>query len=116
MEYIKNNKISFGTRLETGKVLEVTSKKIFYSNGIEGVRDVVKALSDKPIKATGHKGYKYFAEQIGFKILQKYPQIAEATEKINQITTLNPHIKKGDLAREIAPLIEKIGKEIDITI
>ena len=116
MEYIKNNKISFGTRLETGKVLEVTSKKIFYSNGIEGVRDVVKALSDKPIKATGHKGYKYFAEQIGFKILQKYPQIAEATEKINQIINTNPNITKDALAKEIFPLIDEIGKEIDITI
>ena len=116
MEYIKNNNISFGTKLETAKVLEVTCKKIFYSNGIEGVRDVVKALSDKPIKATGHKGYKYFAEQIGFKILQKYPQIAEATEKINQIINTNPNITKDALAKEIFPLIDEIGKEIDITI
>ena len=116
MEYIKNNKISFGTRLETGKVLEVTSQKIFYSNGIEGVREVVKALSEKPIKATGHRGYKYFAEQIGGKILQNYPDIAKATEKINQIINTNPNITKDALAKEIFPLIDEIGKEIDITI
>lgn len=96
---IQNNRnnINFGVKLDTAKVLEVTSMKIFRSDGIEGCKEVVHALNDKPIKAAGNRGYKYYAEIIGKQITEKYPQIAEATAKISEITSQNPNIKKAEL-------------------
>ncbi len=111
-----NSRLNFGTRLDTGKVLEVTSMKIFQSDGIGGCKEVIQALNDKPIKAAGSRGYKYYAKVIGEKIIHKYPQIADATNKINDITSKNPNISKADLNRYVQPIIEKIGKEIDIVI
>ncbi len=108
--------VNFGIKLETAKVLEVTSQKIFASDGLNGVREVIQALSKEPIKATGNKGYRYFAIQTGNAIIEKYPQIAEATAEINKITAQNPYITKTELNQKVRPLIDKIGKEIDITI
>lgn len=84
--YNNNININFGARLETAKVLEVTAQKIFQSDGIEGCKEVVNALNSTPIKATGHKGYRYFAQEIGRKIISKYPDIAKATDEIKNIT------------------------------
>ena len=108
--------VNFGIKLETAKVLEVTSQRIFTSEGLSGVSEVIQALSKEPIKATGSKGYRYFAIQTGNAILEKYPQIAEATAEINRITAQNPYITKTELNQKVRPLIDKIGKEIDITI
>ncbi len=108
--------VNFGIKLETAKVLEVTSQKIFASDGLNGVSEVIQALSKEPIKATGKKGYRYFAIQTGNAIIEKYPQIAEATAEINKITAQNPYITKTELNQKVRPLIDKIGKEIDITI
>ena len=116
MDIQRRNPVNFGIKLETAKVLEVTSQRIFESDGIEGVRDVIKALSNEPIKATGSKGYRYFAIKTGREIITKYSQIAEATEEINRIAARNPYITKSELNQKIRPLIDKIGNEIDITI
>ena len=115
---IQNNRnnINFGVKLDTAKVLEVTSMKIFRSDGIEGCKEVVHALNDKPIKAAGNRGYKYYAEIIGKQITEKYPQKAEATAKISEITSQNPNIKKAELNKQVEPLIAKIGNVIDIEI
>lgn len=112
----KDNNINFGIKLDTGKVLEVTSMKIFQSDGLEGCKEVIKALNNKPIKATGNKGYKYYAENIGKKIIEKYPKIAEATGKINEIIVKNPNIKKQELNEQVQVIIKEIGKEVDIVI
>ena len=114
--YNNNININFGARLETAKVLEVTAQKIFQSDGIEGCKEVVNALNSTPIKATGHKGYRYFAQEIGRKIISKYPDIAKATDEIKNITEKTPQIKKAELREKIQPILDRIGKEIDITI
>lgn len=114
--YSFNNNINFRAHLDTAKVLEVTAQKIFQSDGIEGCKEVLKALSDKPIKATGHRGYKYYAQEIGKKITEKYPEIAKATAEIKDIVKKNPKLEKKDLREKIQPLIDNIGHEIDITI
>lgn len=67
--YNNNININFGARLETAKVLEVTTQKIFQSNGIEGCKEVVNSLQTIPIKATGNKGYRYYAQEIARKSL-----------------------------------------------
>lgn len=109
---------NFGIKLDTASVLEVTSLKIFKSEGISGIRQVVNALNGKPSNYScyGHKGFRYQAELFGEKIQEKYPQIKEATEKIIAITEKNPAIKKQTLNKEIKPIIQELGEEIDITI
>lgn len=116
--YMHNNKynVNFGVKLDTGKVLEVTTRRIFQSDGIEGCKEVVNALVDTPIKATGHKGYRHYAVLLGNEITEKYPQIKDATDTINKIVSENPDITKAELSKKVEPLIEKIGKEIDIVI
>ena len=111
-----NDNINFGIKLNTGNVLEVTSLKIFQSEGLAGCKEVVKALNKTPIKATGNRGYKYYAKNIGQKIMDKYPKIAEATDKINLITAKNPDIKKQELNEQVQAIIKDIGNEIDIVI
>lgn len=112
--YNTNPQLHFGTKLETAKVLEVTSQKIFQSNGIEGCREVIIALNGKP--AVGSNGYRKHAIEIGKKITEKYPEIAEATEEINRIIMANPYIRKNELNEQVQPIIAKIGQEIDIII
>ena len=50
------------------------------------------------------------------KIISKYPDIAKATDEIKNITEKNPQIKKAELREKIQPILDRIGKEIDITI
>ncbi len=111
-----NGSVNFGTKLDTYKVLEVTSQKILQSNGTDGIRDVINALNAKPVKAVGCRGYKYYADIIGKKILEKYPDIAEVSNKINEIAARNPDISKNDLREKVRPLIDKLGQVVDITI
>lgn len=113
-----NTNINFGIKLYTGSVLEVTSLKIFQSEGMRGPREVVNSLNGKPANFScyGYKGFKHQAEIIGTKIMNKYPEIKSATEEILAITEKNPDIKKEALNKSVQPIIEKIGREIDITI
>ena len=107
---------NFNAKLNTAEVLETTSQKIFYSDGTNGLKKVIFALNDKPFKATGAKGYRYYAKILGDKIMNKYPQIKEATDNIHKITAEYPYLTKKELNAKIQPMIEKIGKEIDIVI
>ena len=111
-----HNNINFGVKLDSRKVLEVTSKKIFYSVGTDGIRDVIKALHPTPIKATGAKGYRYYADLYGEKIMDKYPDIAKATSDVIRIADENKFIKKTELAQLIQPVINRLGKEVDIVV
>lgn len=42
--------------------------------------------------------------------------IKKATDEINSIIEKNPYIKKEALNARTRPIIEKLGKEVDITI
>lgn len=108
--------VNFGVKLNTVSVLETTSLRIIQNDGIVGIRDVVLNLWDKPFKATGNRGYKYMAEIIGEKIIAKYPEIANATERIKEIVKINPYIKKEDLAVKIKPIIDDLGDTVDIVV
>ena len=110
------NNINFGHKLKTVNVLEVTTQKIIQSSGLEGPKKVILTLYDKPFKGTGHRGFKYMAENIGAKITAKYPEINEATNQIKNILKQNPDIKKQQLNELVKPIIEKIGENIDITL
>ena len=113
---INNNcpALNFGVKLKTTSVLETTSLKIFASEGTNGYKEVILALYDKPFKAAGSRGYRYYAEIIGKKIIDKYPQIKKATENIHQILKTEPNINKKDLNLRIQPIVDELGHEIDI--
>jgi len=111
-----NTNTNFGTTLDTAKMLEVTSGKIFRSIGTDGWRDVVNALRDEPITATGYKGYRYFAGVYGEKICKKYPKVAQATEEVNKIFAECPNAPKEVLNQRIQPIIDRLGETIDIVV
>ena len=48
--------------------------------------------------------------------MDKYPEIKSATDEIISITNKNPDMSKSELNDAVKPLIENLGKEIDITI
>ena len=113
---IQNNisNINFNAKLDTASVLETTSLTIFRNEGINGVKHVVDALKINQKKATGSRGYKYFAQIAGERICEKYPQIAEITQEIKNLVIKNPKITKKELNKKISPIIEKIGETMDI--
>ena len=113
---IKHSGLNFSAKLPTAAVLETTSLKIFDSKGTDGFKRVILALNDKPFKATGAKGYRYYAEKIGQKIMAKYPKIKEATDNIHSILKAEPNITKAELNLKIRPIIDEIGTEVDIEI
>ncbi|MBQ8459589.1 hypothetical protein IJ541_05755 [bacterium] len=118
---INNNRytyspIKFGTRLNTASVLESTSIKIFHNDGIAGFKEVYDAFNDKPMRGIGNKGYKYYVEIIGAKIMEKYPEIAKATEELKEIYKNNPYLKKQEIAKKIQPIIDRFGETIDIVL
>lgn len=118
MKIQKTDNTQFGIKLNTGAVLEVTSLKIFQSEGIQGAREVINAINGKPadFSCYGHKGFKHQAKIIGEKIMNKYPEIKSATNEINTLLAQNPNIKKQELNSLLQPLIKKLGSEIDITV
>ncbi len=114
MNIKNNNNIYFGEKFETGKILEVTTQKIFYSEGFSGPKEVITKLHGKT--AIGNRGYKYLAEIIGKKITDKYPEIKKATNQIKEIIKNNPNIAPKDLRNKTKPILEELEKEIDIVI
>ena len=44
-----NPNTSFGAKISTPSVFEVTSMKIFHNDGVEGFKEVTKALLDKSL-------------------------------------------------------------------
>lgn len=106
---------AFGIKLNTKDVLEVTTLKILNNNGLNGVRDVILKLNPKSENRIGNKGFKGQAQIIGAKIMQKYPQIKLATEKINSHYTSD--FKKSKHFQEMYKnILDTLGNEIDIVI
>ena len=113
---IQKTNISFGEKYPTGKVLEITTRKIFEPDGVMGYIDTLKKIHGNVPKYTGHQGYKRYAQKVGGKILAKYPEIANATDEILAIasSTKSPFAK--DLKNNIQHVLDKFDKEIDIVI
>lgn len=107
---------SFGTKFNTVKILEAGTLKYIESDGIHELRPVIDTFWDKPFKAAGNRGYKYYLQEISSKIFKKYPAIKESADAILEFTTNNPKAKKQELQEFVKPIIEKLGKEVDINI
>lgn len=113
---VKNYSPSFGAKFQTTKILELTTLKNIQSESISDIVPEVKALWYKPIKAFGNKGIRYYAQCIGEKITDKYPEIADATMAILEFSRKNPKAKRVDFQEFVKPIINELGETIDITI
>jgi hypothetical protein len=116
IQYNNNYTIPFGVKIKTSSILEATTMRFLNDEGIKGFKEVTNALNDKPIRAVGNRGYRYYADIFGKQICDKYPNIAKATEEIKLLIKENPNIKNSELKEKIKPFIEKLGNEIDINI
>jgi len=113
---IQFSTINFGQKYPTGRILEITSRKIFEPDGVMGYIETLKALHGNVPRYTGHLGYKRYAEIVGEKITAKYPEIAKATQDIIDIAANNRYIFAKDLKIKVQPILDRFEKEIDIEI
>ena len=114
--YVQFSNISFGQKYPTGRILEITSRKIFEPDGVMGYIETLKELYGNMPRYTGHLGYKKYAIIVGDKITAKYPEIAKATQDIIAIASKNRFIRAKDLKDNIKPILDRFEKEIDIVI
>lgn len=110
------NSTNFYAKYKTSQVLEITTRKIFDPEGVNGYINTLKAIHGNLPKYFGHLGYKKYAIEVGNKIIAKYPQIADATKDILDIVEKEPQILPKELGQKVSPILDKIGKEVDIVI
>lgn len=113
---IQKTNINFGQKYPTGRILEITTRKIFEPDGVMGYIETLKQIHGNIPRYTGHQGYKRYAEEVGNKIIAKYPEIAQATKDIIEIAEKNNLILTKDLKKMVQPVLDRFGKEVDIVI
>ena len=113
---IQNTNINFGQKYPTARILEVTSRKIFEPDGVSGYIETLKQVHGNVPKYTGHQGYRRYAEEVGNKIIAKYPDIAQATKEIIEIAEKHPYCFTKDLGKLVEPILNRFEKEIDIVV
>lgn len=113
---IQKTNISFGEKYPTGRILEITTRKIFEPDGVTGYIETLKKVHGSVPRYTGHQGYRRYAEQVSEKILAKYPDIAQATNDILEITDNDSSLFSKELKIIIQPILDRFEKEIDIVI
>lgn len=113
---IQKTNISFGEKYPTGKILEITTRKIFEPDGFTGAVETAKKLHGNFPQYTGHQGYRRYVKDVGDKIIAKYPEIAQASKDIIEIAEKNNSPFAKDLKVLVQPVLDRFGKEIDIVI
>lgn len=113
---IQKTNISFGEKYPTGRILEITTRKIFEPDGVTGYIETLKKVHGNIPKYTGNLGYKKYAEEVSEKILAKYPKIAQATQDILKIAENNRSPFAKDLKILVQPVLDRFGKSVDIVI
>lgn len=111
-----NSSPSFGTKVDTIKILETASLKMIQSETVSDLKPIIDNFWEKPLKGAGSRGYRYYLKIIGGKILEKYPDVSNAVKKISDFTNKNPNATKQDLKNFTQTIVEKLGSEIDIII
>ena len=113
---IQINNANFGQKYPTGRILEITTQKIFEPDGVTGYIETLKQIHGNVPRYTGHQGYRRYAEEVSKKILAKYPNLAKATEDILDIANKNKSPFAKDLKIKVQPVLDRFEKEIDIVI
>jgi len=116
MEIRNNTNLSFGTRVKTVNVLEAATLKCIESESVADLRPFIDTFWHTKIKATGHRGYRYFLKEIAGKITAKYPEIKVAADEITAHSNKYPYLPKKELQQFVKPIINTLGETIDITI
>lgn len=111
---INSSQPNFCHKIKTINILEATSQKIIESDGIHELRYIIDTFT--PIKATGWRGYRYFLKNIGDRIIEKYPEIGNATQDIQAFIRKNPNVKKCELRQYCQKHIDELGETIDIVL
>jgi hypothetical protein len=111
-----NNSLVFKQKLKTASVLQVTAQKIFIPDGFSDMVNTIKLLRGDLPRATGHQGYRKFAKDLGDKIIEKYPEIAEASKEIIAILEKNPFIRTKEYGEKVQPILKRFDENIDIVI
>ncbi len=111
-----DNNTNFGVKLKTVEILEAATSTVIKSENVSGLKNIINTLSEKPLKATGHKGYRFYAMRYAEKICEKYPEIANLAMLVKNLKKANPSMKKEELYSKIEPYIKNLGEEIDIKI
>ena len=101
---------SFSAQLNTLDVLGVTTQKVLYSGGMNGIKKVLNTFCEKPI--VGNRGFKYHAQIIGEKITGKYPKLKSATDELNSAFSDNPE----NVQTVLDKIKKDLGENIDIII
>jgi len=110
------NNTNFGQKYPTGRILEITTRKIFEPDGVQGYIETLKQVHGNIPRYTGHQGYKRYALEISEKILAKYPELAQATKDIIEIANNSNSLFAKDLKVLVQPVLDRFEKEIDIVI
>jgi len=113
---IQINNTTFGQKYPTGRILEITTRKIFEPDGVNGYIETLKQVHGNVPRYTGHQGYRRYAEEVSEKILAKYPDIAKATKDILDIANKNKSLFAKELRPKVQPILDRFEKEIDIVI
>ena len=115
--YFNNNKgLVFKQTLKTSSVLQLTTQKIFMPDGFTEMVNTIKLLRGDLPRATGHQGYRKMAKDLGDKIIEKYPKIAEASKEIIAIYENNPFIRTKEYGEKVQPILKRFDENIDIVI
>ena len=113
---IWNDNINFCQKYPTGRILEITTRKIFEPDGVSGYIETLKQVHGNVPRYTGHQGYRRYAEEVAEKILNKYPDLAQATKEILEISESITSPYTRDLKKAVQPVLDRFDKEIDIVI
>lgn len=108
--------INFGAKVPTVKVLESATLKLTESESVADLKPIIDTFWDKPFKAAGNRGYRYYLKAIADKITAKYPEIKSAVDEINIFAQTHPRATKADFKYIQKPLIDKLGAVVDIEI
>ncbi len=107
---------NFKSKYPTGRILEVTTRKIFEPDGVMGYIKTIKELHGNVPKYIGNKGYRHYAEAVSEKITEKYPEIKQASIDIIEIAEKNKYATPRELKSKISHILGRFDSEIDIII
>jgi len=113
--YHTQNNTTFGIKLKTKDVLEVTTQKQLQNRGVDGIKNVLLTLQPSLKNHIGNIGYRGHAKILGQKILEKYQELVKPTEILN-IAFADKTRPLKDNSELIDKIVKELGETIDISI
>lgn len=108
--------INFGAKVSTVKVLEAATLKLTESESVADLKPIIDTFWDKPFKAAGNRGYRYYLKVIADKITAKYPEIKKSVDEINTYAQSHPRATKGDFRYIQKTIVDRLGSVVDIEV